>query len=622
MHLHEIVLKNFRPYAIETRIPVDDFTAIIGKNDVGKSCILEALEVFFNENLVKIDADDATKGSNDNEILIGCVFSDLPASVVIDENASTSLEDEYLLNADGNLEIIRVFDTGTKKISSSTYARALHPSTGKYDDLLILKNADLKKRMESLGVQGDGVNRAINNSMRKAIWNQCADLNLTLQLIPLDKEDAKKLWVSLEPQLPMFALFQADRASRDEDAEVQDPMKAAILQALKTQQPILDQIKEAVRLQAMDVAVRTLKKLKEWDEGLANELSPNFKAEPKWDQIFKIALTGDEQIPINKRGSGVRRLVLLSFFRAEAEKRRDQGAGRSLIYGIEEPETSQHPNFQRLLIEALLELTEANCQVLITTHNPALAGYVPASGIRYIERIAGTIVVQVGNDDVLDAVARTLGVLPDNRVAALVCVEGPTDVEFLRHASHIYHAVSNDVPDLSDARDVAFLPHGGSNLRQWVDHKYLKGFGRPEIHLYDKGSQNPPQYEGIVAQLHAAGEYAVLTGKREIENYYHHEAVGEVYGMQMPPFGNDDRVPEIVARKVHDNAQTGTTWDGLDDRSKESKIGHVKKRLAKDALPRMSHDRLVAADPDGLIIGFLRQVETARSGFLRGTRLA
>ena len=61
---------------------------------------------------------------------------------------------------------------------------------------------------------------------------------------------------------------------------------------------------------------------------------------------------------------------------------------------------------------------------------------------------------------------KPLGVLPDNRVAVLVCVEGPTDIAFLRHASHVYHQVDEAIPDLSDANEVAFIPVGGSTVRQ------------------------------------------------------------------------------------------------------------------------------------------------------------
>ena len=40
MKLCEVILKNFRGYYPETRIKIDNLTALIGKNDIGKSTIL------------------------------------------------------------------------------------------------------------------------------------------------------------------------------------------------------------------------------------------------------------------------------------------------------------------------------------------------------------------------------------------------------------------------------------------------------------------------------------------------------------------------------------------------------------------------------------------------------
>ena len=49
MKLETVILKNFRSYKEEIRIDIDNLTAFVGKNDIGKSTILEALEIFFNE---------------------------------------------------------------------------------------------------------------------------------------------------------------------------------------------------------------------------------------------------------------------------------------------------------------------------------------------------------------------------------------------------------------------------------------------------------------------------------------------------------------------------------------------------------------------------------------------
>src|SRR5699024_12305715 len=139
-------------------------------------------------------------------------------------------------------------------------------------------------------------------------------------------------------KLPIFALFKADRPSNDEDSEVQDPMKLAVNHALTKVEQELDEIKEKVKEEAIKTANTTLEKLHEMDESLASELIPDFSNDPKWNNLFKLSLENEHGISINKRGSGVRRLILLNFFRAEVERQRSISE-RGVIYAIEEPET-------------------------------------------------------------------------------------------------------------------------------------------------------------------------------------------------------------------------------------------------------------------------------------------
>src|SRR5690606_16472043 len=112
--------------------------------------------------------------------------------------------------------------------------------------------------------------------------------------------------------LPIYALFKSDRASKDSDDEIQDPMKLAVSEALKAVETDLDRIKQQVQTKATEVAKQTLEKLEEMNRDLAHELTPRFSSDPKWENLFKLSLTSDDEIPINKRGSGVRRLILLN----------------------------------------------------------------------------------------------------------------------------------------------------------------------------------------------------------------------------------------------------------------------------------------------------------------------
>ena len=543
MRISSVLIENFRGYLDATPLSVGAFTSIVGRNDVGKSTLLEALEIFFNGG--KPDADDANIRARGQPTRISCLFEDLPAEVVLDARAPTTLADEYLLNADGVLEILKEYDLGASRIKAKVFARANHPMAEGAADLLQLNNTKLKTRAGELGVDLEGVDQRVNSQIRNAIWRHIGDLALRDCLIPLNDEDAKKVWTLLQKDMPTFALFQADRPSRDDDSEVTSPFDAAIKDAVKGLEPQLDEIKEEVKQKVEEVVRRTLAKLREMDATLADDLRTVFKTEPKWAG-FKLSLTDHDDIPINKRSSGVRRLILLNFFRAEAERRQLVANSPGIVYAVEEPESSQHPINQKMLINALLELSDAdNTQVLITTHVPGIAALVPPESIRYVQHDNNRHPRLVENDeDVLRLVADQLGVLPDKRVRLLLYVEGPNDVVFLKNIS----GLTTDI-DLGTDPGVAFVLSGGGNLKHWVNHRYLQGLGIPEIHIYDRDSDD--RYQGQVDIVNGRGnsDWATLTTKCEIENYLHPDAIQGALGVTVT-FGDDDDVPMIVARAI------------------------------------------------------------------------
>jgi hypothetical protein len=58
-------------------------------------------------------------------------------------------------------------------------------------------------------------------------------LALKQQLVQLDGEDARDIWKQIRAAMPLFQLFKSDRPSTDQDSEAQDPMKAAVREALR-----------------------------------------------------------------------------------------------------------------------------------------------------------------------------------------------------------------------------------------------------------------------------------------------------------------------------------------------------------------------------------------------------
>lgn len=376
MKIKNIGIKGFRGYADHVQIESSDLLVLVGKNDVGKSTILEALDIFFNEGkgCVKLDREDISKSNlaaGDEDIEIWVEFEELPSSIIIDATNQTTLSDEYLTTSQGTLKLIKRYPKAGKE---KVFIRANHPTARGCADLLLKKQAELKELLNELSI--DCNDKTKNSEIRKSIWGAHKTLRLQEIDIEVGKIDAKNIWDQLKSYMPLYSLFQADRKNSDSDNEVQDPMRLAVKEILCDPciQAELGRIANTVKNRLDQVAVQTLLKLNELNPAVASSLNPQIpdSSSLKWSDVFKsVAITGDNDIPINKRGSGVKRLVLISFFRAEAERRQREASLPSVVYAIEEPETSQHPDLQRALIQSLISLSQvSHTQIMLTTHSP------------------------------------------------------------------------------------------------------------------------------------------------------------------------------------------------------------------------------------------------------------
>lgn len=378
MKIRAVGIKGFRGYSSPIQVKVGDLLALVGKNDIGKSTVLEALDIFFNDGKgsVKLDKEDINKANfavGDDCIEISVEFEELPASIVIDATNETTLADEYLLTEAGTLKVIKRYPKAGKE---KVFISAHHPTAPGCRDLLLKKISDLKKLLEEQRLECQDKTR--NSELRKAIWNGQGVMELQEIEIEVAKIDAKNIWEQLKSYMPLYSLFQADRKNSDGDNEVQDPMRLAVREILGDPaiQASLGEVADTVKTRLDEVAAQTLTKLNELNPEIASSLNPQIPetSSLKWIDVFKnVAIAGDEEIPINKRGSGVKRLILISFFRAEAERRQREAGLPSVVYAIEEPETSQHPEHQRALMSALIALSEAaGTQILLTSHSPEI----------------------------------------------------------------------------------------------------------------------------------------------------------------------------------------------------------------------------------------------------------
>ncbi len=600
-------LENFRCYDAPITVRFDNLTALVGTNDVGKSSIMDALAIFFEA--AKADKDDACKTGDPKAMRIECEFDQLPEQLIVDVEAPTTLAEEFLLSPQKTLVIRKTYDGGRSiPKETSIEAMCLHPKKAGFSDLLSLKKADLAKRAEALEANLEGVDKRVNSLVRRAIWDASDELELGEVAVPLENEGGKQVWTALQQYLPTFALFKSDRSSTDQDAEAQDPLKAAIQEAIKAVEPKLQEVRDHVEAEVKKIAAATVEKLREMDPTIAESLDPVISTRP-WASLFSTSITGDEGIPLNKRGSGVKRLVLLNFFRAKAEKDAVEKKSTSVIYAIEEPETSQHPRNQRLLLNALRELsTGEGKQVILTTHTPMLARYLDQNDLRFIRKNAENArSIVEGEEAELTEIARSLGVLADHNVKIFIGVEGVHDISFLKGMSQVLINAGEKVPDLEKLEldgELIFVPLGGSNLAVWASR--LAPINRPEFHICDRDNAPPdqPKYTVHMAAVNDRTSCrAIATDKRELENYLHVGAIFDAYAAQnitvtlAGPFNDFDDVPTLVAEAVHVASGAGG-WGEVSDRNKKKKEGRAKHALNNAAVALMTAERLAETDPN------------------------
>jgi hypothetical protein len=190
----------------------------------------------------------------------------------------------------------------------------------------------------------------------------------------------------------------------------------------------------------------------------------------------------------------------------------------------------------------------------------------------------------------------------------ILVVEGAHDVEFLKRISRILVQVDSSVPDLGQWESdgvLAFVANNGTST------PFPTGFSADypvEFHLLDRETEpTTTQRETIARALNTRPNcQAVLTSKRALENYLQPDAISEAGGVEVG-FGDFDDVAEIVARASFQSDES-RGWESLSRRARRRLRDKAKKWLNREAVDRMTPERLAERDPDDEVIGWLQTI--------------
>ncbi len=448
MRIHSILAKNYRPFAILEEVRLGPLATIVGQNDAGKSNILRALQLFFAAR-PKIEGGDVHDGASpDDDVVVEVAFTSLPEKIELEEGVETTLQDEMLVDADGHLRIRKTYPRSN--LTKFNITLITHDfEDDRFAGLAALKEKELNKRCTSVGIDVTKSGRGITNkSKREALRAKAREEGIQLGRRELSLTTKDDLWKRIEPLLPEFVLFETDTRLGIGETTFQSQFRPIVKTA--AEQPDVVDAKDTFTgvigkaLQGeVDKIFERLQRHTDAFVGLAAR--PEFS----WDKAVTFQIFGKDQHSVenslDRRGSGMRRLLMVAFFQYLAEKGRESGG--DFVFAIEEPENCLHPGLQRELIASFRQLVDEEYQVIVTSHSPVFAGASPIEDLALVVRTAGVArAIQTPDLDLSD-VAEQLGVEPSDQITgynALVFVEGQGDIVFwktvaltLKEAGHV-----------------------------------------------------------------------------------------------------------------------------------------------------------------------------------------
>ena len=391
MKLASIKVKNFRGFENSDWIPLSNLTAFVGKNDVGKSTVLKAIELVLDSEARIVDEDVRRVAGEpvSDMVEIACLFTDVELPLILDNSELTTLADECLLTASKGLKVSFRYDPHTMK--EKIAIQCVTPTLCKDVKVMNLKQEALRRQVDALGLEN--VNQNSNVDMRRALRESLADGTTELKELVVGEDIRKDIWERLRDTFPAFCLFKADRENTTGDREVQTSIRTAIRLCFDNNGELLEHLKwvsEYTTNVLQELCAGAIEKIRELDPDLAQTLRPDMP-EPqdlKWADVFKNVTLNDESgVSIDWRGSGVRRVVSLGFLLSNMKLREKQGKTKDVVYAFEEIETAQHSDRQRMIVGALNALSKGvSSQVLLTTHSPYVVQALDSASIRRVYR--------------------------------------------------------------------------------------------------------------------------------------------------------------------------------------------------------------------------------------------
>lgn len=406
MRLLRIQIDNFRSFRSET-IEIGKYTSFVGPNGVGKSTILNALNVFFREATASTDVftlseDDFHARNTERPIRIALTFGNLSEEAAADFS-------EYVRQGELTVCAIAEWDADSKCAVVHQYgARKVMPQFAQFFAAANDRNSVARLREIYTGLRDKfpelpppGTKEAMQTALR-SFEAQRPEL---CQLI--DSKDQFYGATRGTDRLRKYVQWVFVPAVKDATSEQEEAKKTALAALLERtvrakvsfesellvlRKTVEKQYRELVASKQSfltDISSSLASRLRELAHGDASlgiewqaEAARFVSIEEPLAQVF--AEERGFRSGISRIGHGLQRVFLIALLQELAAV--PDAAAPTLLLGCEEPELFQHPPQAQHLHSILEEISEGNSQVIVCTHSPHFVSGRSFENVRMVRR--------------------------------------------------------------------------------------------------------------------------------------------------------------------------------------------------------------------------------------------
>lgn len=383
MRLNKISFRNFRCFVSEV-IEFNNYTSLVGPNNCGKSTVLRALNLFYGGTSTQssiTSADFYIGAPADESMSIEFQFTN-----VVGEAAREL--DHYVRNESVTFELIATRDANGQ-IGSK--CRGIRYGIGALAPFFEARTAALRKPIyERLQLDYPGELAPWRNLEQAEQAVRALEADRMAEHVPIPSEENAYGATGPVPILKKYLDWIYVPAVKDASSEASELRNSAfsklILFAVHARCDFSARIGQ-IRTSAVNELQAALDGAREILTEVGGEIDREFKSLTTtpidvaldWDEIEEIkikepsikSLFRDGRVSGAPEifGHGLQRTYLMALL-GLAARIQAQNVGFRLLLGIEEPELYQHPPQARFLANALCDLSNSSCQILLTTHSP------------------------------------------------------------------------------------------------------------------------------------------------------------------------------------------------------------------------------------------------------------